>query len=145
MCYIVLFLVETSAPGLSGHYWYMYVYIYIFKHIYPPSPNKNSPVRKQGFDKVNPSFCGVGLMTSHLPPPPPIGASASASGLGFNSTHIGAVSPWQCASDTGLGCDGRLVAWHGRQVMVDGGGGDIRWGEGLDHPSEQRKWFGKNG
>ena len=24
LCYIVLFLLETSAPGLSGHYWYMY-------------------------------------------------------------------------------------------------------------------------
>ena len=23
LCYIVLFLLETSAPGLSGHYWYM--------------------------------------------------------------------------------------------------------------------------
>ena len=22
LCYIVLFLLETSAPGLSGHYWY---------------------------------------------------------------------------------------------------------------------------
>ena len=25
LCYIVLFLLETSAPGLSGHYWYMIV------------------------------------------------------------------------------------------------------------------------
>ena len=24
LCYIVLFLLETSAPGLSGHYWYMF-------------------------------------------------------------------------------------------------------------------------
>ena len=24
LCYIVLFLLETSAPGLSGHYWYIY-------------------------------------------------------------------------------------------------------------------------
>ena len=23
LCYIVLFLLETSAPGLSGHYWYI--------------------------------------------------------------------------------------------------------------------------
>ena len=29
LCYIVLFLLETSAPGLSGHYWYIYIYIYI--------------------------------------------------------------------------------------------------------------------
>ena len=27
LCYIVLFLLETSAPGLSGHYWYIYIYI----------------------------------------------------------------------------------------------------------------------
>ena len=25
LCYIVLFLLETSAPGLSGHYWYRYL------------------------------------------------------------------------------------------------------------------------
>ena len=25
LCYIVLFLLETSAPGLSGHYWYTQV------------------------------------------------------------------------------------------------------------------------
>ena len=25
LCYIVLFLLETSAPGLSGYYWYLYV------------------------------------------------------------------------------------------------------------------------
>ena len=25
LCYIVLFLLETSAPGLSGHYWYITV------------------------------------------------------------------------------------------------------------------------
>ena len=31
LCYIVLFLLETSAPGLSGHYWYIYIYIiYIY-------------------------------------------------------------------------------------------------------------------
>ena len=29
LCYIVLFLLETSAPGLSGHYWY-YIYMNIF-------------------------------------------------------------------------------------------------------------------
>ena len=23
LCYLVLFLLETSAPGLSGHYWYI--------------------------------------------------------------------------------------------------------------------------
>ena len=27
LCYIVLFLLETSAPGLSGHYWYIHDYI----------------------------------------------------------------------------------------------------------------------
>ena len=26
LCYIVLFLLETSAPGLSGHYWYNPLY-----------------------------------------------------------------------------------------------------------------------
>ena len=26
-CFI--YRVETSAPGLSGHYWYIYIYIYI--------------------------------------------------------------------------------------------------------------------
>ena len=31
LCYIVLFLLETSAPGLSGHYWYIYIYIFFFK------------------------------------------------------------------------------------------------------------------
>ena len=25
LCYIVLFLLETSAPGLSGHYWYLHI------------------------------------------------------------------------------------------------------------------------
>ena len=25
LCYIVLFLLETSAPGLSGHYWFTYI------------------------------------------------------------------------------------------------------------------------
>ena len=30
LCYIVLFLLETSAPGLSGHYWYRYICIYMF-------------------------------------------------------------------------------------------------------------------
>ena len=59
LCYIVLFLLETFAPGLSGHYWYnsvlycillhliwntkaniyiytyysMYIYIYLFDYI----------------------------------------------------------------------------------------------------------------
>ena len=36
LCYIVLFLLETSAPGLSGHYWYTYIqtqYIYA-KYVY---------------------------------------------------------------------------------------------------------------
>ena len=31
LCYIVLFLLETSAPGLSGHYWY--TTLYTNKHI----------------------------------------------------------------------------------------------------------------
>ena len=26
LCYIVLFLLETSAPGLSGYYWYLPIY-----------------------------------------------------------------------------------------------------------------------
>ena len=30
LCYIVLFLLETSAPGLSGHYWYIYIFIYTY-------------------------------------------------------------------------------------------------------------------
>ena len=31
LCYIVLFLLETSAPGLSGHYWYItYIYQYVY-------------------------------------------------------------------------------------------------------------------
>ena len=30
LCYIVLFLLETSAPGLSGHYWYRILYIRIY-------------------------------------------------------------------------------------------------------------------
>ena len=29
LCYIVLFLLETSAPGLSGHYWYTTCSIYL--------------------------------------------------------------------------------------------------------------------
>ena len=29
LCYIVLFLLETSAPGLSGHYWYIYIYSFL--------------------------------------------------------------------------------------------------------------------
>ena len=27
LCYIVLFLLETSAPGLSGYYWYIHIHI----------------------------------------------------------------------------------------------------------------------
>ena len=40
LCYIVLFLLETSAPGLSGHYWYIYLYhthtmqIYVYIHVF---------------------------------------------------------------------------------------------------------------
>ena len=33
LCYIVLFLLETSAPGLSGRYWYYNIYIYILYYI----------------------------------------------------------------------------------------------------------------
>ena len=30
LSYIVLFLLETSAPGLSGHYWYTHVHLFVY-------------------------------------------------------------------------------------------------------------------
>ena len=32
LCYIVLFLLETSAPGLSGHYWYRHCITFLQKN-----------------------------------------------------------------------------------------------------------------
>ena len=59
LCYIVLFLLETSAPGLSGHYWYR-VWIIIARH--KPSPPLQN-CTKAGGQKV----CGAGSLYLHQP------------------------------------------------------------------------------
>ena len=45
LCYIVLFLVEASAPGLSGHYWYNHI-IKSYPHVSISIQNAESERRR---------------------------------------------------------------------------------------------------
>ena len=49
LSYIVLFLLETSAPGLSGHYWYN---IYCIRILYSQIRSSNIPLVVQSVTSV---------------------------------------------------------------------------------------------
>ena len=69
--YIVLFLLETSAPGLSGHYWYIHIYFTFFTFFcVKKTAIKNKESWKDGKCLINQSFWhlwgGVTCLIVHM-------------------------------------------------------------------------------
>ena len=54
LCYIVLFLLETSAPGLSGHYWYSLQ----FRNVASVQSTTNGNYPGQSWKKISSIFHG---------------------------------------------------------------------------------------
>ena len=102
LCYIVLFPLETPAPGLSGHYWYIYIYISTIPQLFLQLTSTSSDISPMSSNPEAPrSLAEIGIAYEYTTWPPPKGGRQ----------HVAQGEPWS---------GGR---WAPKMILING----VKW------------------